>query len=74
MMVVPLKKALYGHPQSGSHWEQKCEVAIDALGFKKVGECGEWRSCYFHSGKKVYLKVYVDDFKMAGPPDGLNTS
>ena len=46
MYVIPLDKALYGHPQSGAHWEEKCEKAISALGFQKIGECSEWRSCY----------------------------
>ncbi len=27
----------------------------------------EWPSCYFHKEKQMFLIIYVDDFKMAGP-------
>ena len=30
--VMPLKKALYGHPTSGAMWEKRCEAAIEAAG------------------------------------------
>ena len=36
-------------------------------GFTKIGTSEEWRSCYYHPSRKVYLMIYVDDFKMAGP-------
>jgi hypothetical protein len=26
--VVPVLKAIYGHPESGGHWEQYCETAL----------------------------------------------
>ena len=32
----------------------------------------EWPSCYFHSAFRLFLVVYVDDFKMAGPRDKLD--
>ena len=65
--VCPLLRALYGHPNSGAYWEQRCDKKVLGSGFKRVGECGEWRSCYFHKELKVLLVIYVDDFKMAGP-------
>ena len=71
MRVVPLDKALYGHPESGVHWEEKCNRAIKLLGFQQVGTCGEWRSCFYHPEQKLFLMVYVDDFKMAGPKDAV---
>ena len=33
--------------------------------------CTEWRSCYYHKVYKIFLIVYVDDFKMAGTPENL---
>jgi len=64
--VCKLVKALYGHPNSGSYWEEKCDRKITMEGFEPVGDSGEWRSCYIHKGLGVMLVVYVDDFKMAG--------
>ena len=31
----------------------------------------EWRSCYWHPELKLFLVVYVDDFRLAGPKDNL---
>ena len=66
--VVVLKRALYGHPDSGSFWEEHCEAAVKEVGFETVED---WPSCYWHPTKKLFLSVYVDDFKMAGPEDEL---
>ena len=30
-----------------------------------------WQSCYFHRDLQLFLIVYVDDFKMAGPPEAM---
>ena len=42
-----------------------CDKHVKSVGFKPVGD--EWQSCYFHPALKLYLVVYVDDFKMSGP-------
>ncbi len=42
--VVQLKKALYGHPDSGTFWEKHCDKHVRAVGFLPVSE--EWPSCY----------------------------
>ena len=65
--VVRLTKALYGHPHSGSHWEEHCDARVMAAGFAPVGAA--WPSCYFHSKLKLLLVIYVDDFKLAGPKE-----
>ena len=62
--VVPLLRALYGHPESGGWWERHAEKGIFLCGFLPVPE---WKSTYFHKKLKLLLTVYVDDFKMAGP-------
>ena len=67
--VVPLLRALYGHPDSGTMWEVHCDNHVTSVGFQAVGE--EWPSCYFHPQLRLFLVVYVDDFKMAGPKDNL---
>ena len=71
-MVVPLEKALYGHPNAGAYWERRCNAAITEAGFVQVGEAGEWRSCFYHAEHEVFLMVYVDDFKMAGPSEKVD--
>ena len=42
--VVPLKLALYGHPDSGGHWEQHCESKLKEAGYEPVPS---WRSCFW---------------------------
>ena len=71
MYVMPLVKTLYGHPQAGVFWEQRCERAVFKAGFARVGECGEWRSCYFNKAEGLFLMVYVDDFKLSGPVEAV---
>lgn len=66
--VVKLKKALYGHPDAGTYWEQHCERAVRSIGFEPVVS---WPSCYFHKEWNVLLSVHVDDFKMSGPENNL---
>ena len=40
-----------------------------AVGFVIIGP--EWPSCFFHKKLLLFLIVYVDDFKLAGPGDNL---
>ena len=42
--VVRLRKALYGHPDSGTYWEKHCDAHVKKVGFSPVSE--EWPSCY----------------------------
>ena len=44
--VCRLRKALYGHPDSGTYWEQKCDDHAKSVGVKPFGV--EWPSCYVH--------------------------
>ena len=61
--VVPLRLALYGHPDAGTCWEKHCDAKLGEEGFSPV--IG-WPGCYSHSSLAVFLTVYVDDFKMSG--------
>ena len=67
--VVQLKKALYGHPDSGTSWEEHCDSEARHAGFMPVGPT--WPSCYFNKKLELYLVTYVDDFKLAGPKANL---
>ena len=67
----PLRLALYGHPDAGGFWEKHCEEQIAEVGFEPVESNMAWRSCYVHRGLKLFLVVYVDDFKMAGPRETI---
>ena len=68
--VVQLKKAPYGHPDSGTFWEQHCDKRVRSVGFEPLGN--EWPSCDYHPGFDLFLVIYVDDFKMSGPVDKLS--
>ena len=57
-------RALYGHPQSGGWWEQHADAIARERGFVPIPN---WRGCYFHAELHIFLIIYVDDFKMAGP-------
>ena len=67
--AVLLKKALYGHPDSGTFWEQHCDQHVCSVGYRPVGP--EWPSCYYHDELGLFLVIYVDDFKLAGPTENL---
>ena len=62
--VVPLVKALYGHPDAGGMWERHANERIVKLGYQFIDQ---WNSCYFDPKRQLFLSVYVDDFKLAGP-------
>ena len=62
--VVPLQKALYGHPESGALWEQHLSKILLNLSWQKVdAHPGMW----VHPSGAV-LAVYVDDLLMVAPP------
>ena len=67
--VVPLILALYGHPEAGGYWERHCEKHLLSVGFKPIRD---WKSCFWHPKFKLFLTVYVDDFKLTGPKSALS--
>ena len=58
----------YGHPDAGGYWERHCETQLRSVGFVPIPD---WRSCSWHAGLRLFLVVYVDDFKMSGPQDNV---
>ena len=67
--VCRLVKALYGHPDAGTMWEQHWHTAVQKVGFRPLGD--ERPSLYFHPEMRLLLVIYVDDLKMAGPKEQL---
>ena len=63
-----LMRNLYGHPLAGLYWEKHCDRAIKACGFKPIQG---WECLYYHPTDKMYLSVYVDDFKLAGKKENI---
>ena len=61
--MVRLLANLYGHPLAGLYWERHCHTALTKVGFHLVQG---WECLYVHPEAKLFLSVYVDDFKMAG--------
>ena len=66
--VVPLRKALYGHPNAGAYWECECNDRLRTLGYRPFEQ---WPSCFYHEKLKLMLCVYVDGFKLSGPRNNL---
>lgn len=64
--VVPLRLALYGHPDAGGYWEKHYEEHLQALQWEQIPG---WKSCFRHPIHKTILTVYVDDFRMSGPAE-----
>ena len=63
--VVPLLKAIYGHPESGALWEKHLASILVTLGWKK---CDSHPGIWIHTSGAV-LAVYVDDLLMVAPRD-----
>jgi hypothetical protein len=64
--VCLLERALYGHPESGAHWEQHLEAAIKAIGGCAVPN---HPSSFWFEDTKLLLTVYVDDLLLSGPKE-----
>ena len=59
-------KSLYGHPDSGTHWEVFADEGILTAGFVPMNK--EWQSCYFHERLKLFLVIYVCVMPFHKPP------
>ena len=59
-----LFKALYGHPQSGAHWEAHLNAAVETIGGVPIPD---HNSSFWFPKTKLLLTVYVDDLLLAGP-------
>ena len=64
--VAPLVLNLYGHPDAGDYWEQRCEELVEEIGFQPIDG---WTSTYWHAKDKALRIVRVDDFELAAPTE-----
>ena len=53
---------------AGLLWEKFCEEILLSEGFEKVPS---WECLYVHRQQKLFMSVYVDDFKGAGNKENL---
>jgi len=65
--VCLLQKSLYGHPESGGHWERHCTAAIIKCGGQAVEN---HPSTFWFPDERMLMNVYVDDFLLSGPEAG----
>ena len=59
-----LVKALYGHPESGAHWEAPLPDAVKALGGTAIWN---FPSNFWFPKDRLSLTVYGDDLLLSGP-------
>eukprot|EP00971_Amphidinium_carterae_P351600 6492186-Amphidinium_carterae.2 len=68
--VCRLKKALYGHPESGAVWEKHLEKVLKKLGWRSCdGIASTWVRENKQSRCCSCLVVYVDDLLLAAPSE-----
>ena len=63
--VFRLKKALYGHKNSGAFWQRFCNEKCLKADFRPISD--NWPCAYWNDATQQFLIVYVDDMKLAGP-------
>ena len=56
--VVPLLRAMYGHPDSGTYWEEHCNDSVEAKGFVAIVK-SSWPGTYYHPRIRLMLVIYV---------------
>lgn len=62
-LTIRLRLALYDHPKAGLCWEHRAKKVVLQNGFHPVRR---WESLFCHPKEKLFLDIYVDDFKMSG--------
>ena len=62
--VLPVLKALQGHPEAGACWERHINGILAELGFKSTTHD---KTIYskVHNGETIYMLRQVDDFALA---------
>ena len=68
--VVPLERNLYGHPLAGLLWERHFEKILLKHGWEKIPN---WECLFVHREKGLFLSVYVDDIKLTGKKQNLDS-
>ena len=61
---APLKRSLYGHPESSAHWQRHlAKVLVELGGYELENQ----PSVYFFPQRNLAMSVYVDDLTVSGP-------
>ena len=68
--VVLLERNLYGHLLAGLLLERQFEKILLKHGWEKVSN---WECSFVHREKELFLYVYVDDIKLAGKKQNIDT-
>ena len=63
-LLCLVKRALYDHPDAGTHWEQHFEKHLSSVGVVPIPDL---KSCFRRPRLDLMLIVYVDYFTSAGP-------
>ena len=63
--VCVLKRALYGHPESGAIWDKKMRKVMKECGFLPVAEGSP--GVFYNPTLSAEMIVYVDDFILISP-------
>ena len=59
-------RSLYGHPESGGHWEAHFTDAVVSCGGQPVEG---HPSTFWFPDERMLLTVYVDDLLLSGPEE-----
>ena len=62
--------ALHGHPVSGGLWEKHCDESVRKAGWEPLPP--EWPSCYYRKEFRMFMIIYVDDFKLGGRKENIS--
>ena len=65
-----LRLSPYGHPMSGKYWENHFTERLLSVGFEPIPG---WECLFAHKEHKLILSVHVDDFKLVGKSESLET-
>ena len=65
-----LERNLYGHPLAGLLWERQFEKILLQYGWEKVPN---WECLFVNREKGLFLSVFVDDIKLAGKKQNLDS-
>ena len=68
--VVLLERNLYGHLLAGLLWERQFEKVLLKHGWEKIPN---WECLFVHRGKGLFSSLYVDDIKLAGEKQNLDS-
>ena len=71
--VVPLLRAMCGHPDSGAYWEERRNESVEAKGFVAIVK-SSWPGTYYHPRLRLMLVIVVDDGALEAPHFGDESS